>query len=85
VTLRDRLFGLLSRGEASPHDPDERVEIARVPLSQAPLLVEGLRSEGFDARFGETFNAISKMSTDARIDVRRADVEAATAALDRLR
>jgi hypothetical protein len=76
--LRHRLLGWLSRGEPPERDQDEFVEIAVVPLSQAPLLVGGLRDAGFDARLIETFNYIRSSLSDASIRVPRRDATAAT-------
>ena len=85
MSLRDRLLRLLSGGEAPERDPNEFVEIATVPLSQAPVLVNGLVNAGFDARLVETFNYPRSSLGDARILVARREAAAATEALDLLR
>jgi hypothetical protein len=76
---------LLSRGEPPERDPDELVEIATVPLSQAPVLINGLRDAGFDAHLLEVFNYPKAPLSDASIRVPRRDAAAASEELDRLR
>jgi hypothetical protein len=83
--LRHRLLGWLSRGDPPERDQDEFVEIAVVPLSQAPLLVGGLRDVGFDAQLIETFNYVRASLSDASIRVPRRDATAASEVLDQLR
>ena len=83
--LRQRVRRLLDRGEPADADPSELIEIAVVPLWQAPTLVTGLREVGFDASFAETFNVVTNTLADARILVARRDAPAASEALDQIR
>jgi hypothetical protein len=85
MSLRERLLHLLSRGEPPERDPTEFVEIATVPLSQAPVLVNGLRDAGFDAQLLERYSYVKASLSDASIRVARRDAVAASDALDRLR
>jgi hypothetical protein len=85
MSLRQRLLDLLSRGDPPERDPDEFVEIALVPLSQAPVLVNGLRDAGFDTQLLERYSYVNATLSDASIRVARRDAAAATEALDRLR
>jgi hypothetical protein len=83
--LKDRIVLLLGGDQPAEGDPDEPVAVAEVALSEAPVLVAGLRDRGIGAQYAETFNILTAMLTNARIFVRRADARAATEALERLR
>ena len=84
--LRERLLDLLNRGgsDEPDRDPGEFIEIAIVPLSQAPVLVAGLEEAGIAARFVERWSVITKTLVDAGVYVARSDAAAAKRVLEGL-
>lgn len=73
MSLRDTLMRWLDRGHVHV-DPDEWVEVAVVPLSQGPLLVEQLRAAGIDATGADTFNVVTQVPSDFQVLVQRRDL-----------
>ena len=80
MSIRQRLFKLLDRGDVAA-DPDERIEVALVPIGAGPMTVATLRDEGFDATGSESFNIVTDVLSDYRILVPRRQAERATARL----
>jgi hypothetical protein len=66
VGLRDRLLGLLNRGEPVG-DPLELVEVARVQVHLGPLLVESMCDDGIEAVWWPAYNVLTRTLSDARI------------------
>ncbi len=60
---------------------DELCELVTVPSFEGPLLVADLEQHGIRAIGQEAFNVATRVASDARILVRRADLEAAQAVL----
>lgn len=75
--LRDGLFKLLARGDATEPDPDEWCELVTVPQFEAPLLAERLDASGIEATQREAFDLVTKSLGDMTFWVRRSDLAAA--------
>jgi len=83
--LGRRFLRALGATEGEAADPRALVDAAVVPLSQGPMLVAGLQARGISAVGVESFNVITDTRSQMRIMVVRADLAAATAALEVLR
>ena len=83
--LGRRLLRVLGAEEDTPADPDALVDAVVVPLPEGPVLVAGLQDRGIHAVGLESFNVITDTRSQMRVMVRRADLAAATEALERLR
>jgi hypothetical protein len=81
--LRERFLRLLHTGAPVDHDPDALVEAADVPLTQGPLLLSRLESEGIDATGIESFDIVTNIRSRMRIMVRHADLAAAREIIER--
>lgn len=75
--LRERLWKLLARGGGGELDPDELVELVRVPEYEAPLMQVSLSANGIDSILEEVFDLVTSMAPSSRVLVRRADLAAA--------
>jgi hypothetical protein len=84
VGLRTLLLDMLARGEPAERDPDEIVEVADVPLHNGPIIVASLTESGIEATGVESYDIRSSVTTRMRIMVRRSDVAAASALIDKL-
>jgi hypothetical protein len=72
--LRQRILRFLHAGTPVDHDPDALVEVADVPLTQGPMLLSRLESEGIDATGIESFDIVTNTRSRMRIMVRHADL-----------
>ena len=79
--LRDAFVRMLSTRPDEPVDEDEPVELMTVPLFDGPLVVAELDDAGISASAVDAFSVVTQVASDARIMVRRGDIEAAQAAL----
>ena len=79
--VRDAFVGILSMGSAGPVNEDQPVELVVVPLFDGQLVVAELRNSGIEATAIESFDLVTKNASDARIMVRRGDLEAAHAVI----
>lgn len=68
-------------GSAGQVDEDELVELVLVPLFDGQLVVAELRNSAIEATAIESFNLVTNNASDARIMVRRGDLEAAHAVI----
>lgn len=82
--LGRRFLRLLGGSEQVPADPLAVVGAAVVHLSQGPMLVAGLQDRGIHAVGVESFSVVTDTRSLMRIMVRRADLAAATEALEAL-
>ena len=72
--LRAGLWKLLARGDAGELDPEERVELIRVPQHEAPLLQANLAAHGIHATLQDVFDFVTSMESSSLVLVRRADL-----------
>jgi hypothetical protein len=72
-----------SPGPARVGDDDEPTGLVTVPLFDGPLLVADLRAHGIEATAVESSNPATRVASDARIFVRRGDLESAQAIVAR--
>ncbi len=79
--LRAAFVRMLSREAEDPVDPDELVELVTVPHFEGQLVVAEMRVNGIDAIATDELNMVTRTATDARISVRRADLDAARSVL----
>ena len=82
VSLGTRLVRIL-RGTPTSGDPDEFVELLTVSSGSAPLLLRGLATLDIDAQGQPTYNVVTRTLADNRVLVRRRDMAAALAALEK--
>lgn len=75
--LRASLWKLLARGGGGKPDPDEMVELVRVPEYEAPVMQASLSAHDIDSSLEEVFDLITSMAPSSRVLVRRADLPAA--------
>jgi hypothetical protein len=76
--------GLLARGQVPPPDPDAIVELGTFAFSDGPMIVAALRSDGVGATSVEAFDPVTGLAR-MRIMVRRSDLPAARATVERFR
>jgi hypothetical protein len=79
VGLWDAIVRNLSSGSERSVNNDEQVELMTVPLFDGPLVVAELRNSGIDAQAIDSFNIVTEIASNARILVRRGDLDAARA------
>ena len=77
VGLIDRFVKLLDRGTPPVRDPTEMVDVITASLFDATLIVERLRSHGIEAQSIEAINLVTRMVTDARVQVPRSQFDEA--------
>jgi hypothetical protein len=77
VGLRSWFLGMLTRGTPPPLDPNELVEFATLPLFEATLLTEKLRSHGLDASCAESFNVATSTTANGRVLLPRGQLDEA--------
>ncbi|MEY2454770.1 MAG: hypothetical protein QOD92_4344 [Acidimicrobiaceae bacterium] len=80
--LRQVLFNLLNRGTPQDADPEATIEIADVPLSQGPLLVQALETNGIAASGVESYDLATGVRTRMRIMIRQGAAQEARAIVD---
>ena len=80
--LRQMLFDLLNRGAPPDTDPNALIEIADVPLSRGPMLVQALETNGIAASGIESYDLVTGVRTRMRIMARQCDAEAARTIVD---
>jgi hypothetical protein len=80
VGLWDAIVRTLSGSERSINE-DEQVELVTVPLFEGPIVVSELQASGIEAYAIDSMNVLTKLASNARIMVRRGDVEVARAVL----
>jgi hypothetical protein len=80
--LRRWFFDMLMRGTPPAHDPTELVEVATLPLFDATLLTETLRTHGVGASCLETVSVVTRSITHGRIMVPRAQFDEARKLVD---
>lgn len=77
MALRGMFRRMLERGEAPEADPLEMAELVTVNAFEAPMIAEMLDEAGIDATVTDAFDLVTQSLTQARIDVRRGDLDAA--------
>ncbi|MEO5842803.1 MAG: hypothetical protein ABIQ73_22350 [Acidimicrobiales bacterium] len=75
--LRRLFWGVLTRGTPPALDPDEFVEFVTLPLFDATLLTEKLRSHGLDASCTEAYNIATRTLANGRILLPRRQLDEA--------
>ena len=71
------------RSRVAPRDDGELVDLATVPLWLSEILRTALRDEGIEAATNPSFDVVIDGLTNARIWVRRSDLEHARQVLAR--
>ena len=71
------------RSPAPPPDEDELVDLVTVPLWQSEILRTVLQDDGIESRTNPSFDVVIDGLTNARIWVRRRDLEKARQTLAR--
>lgn len=75
--LRASLWKLLARGGGGKPDPEELVELVRVPEYEAPVMQASLSAHGIESTLEEVFDLVTSMAPSSRVLVRRADLATA--------
>ena len=68
---------MLTRGTPPTLDPTEIVEYTTLPLFEATLLTENLRSHGLEASCDEAFNIATRTSANGRVLLPRGQLDEA--------
>ena len=68
------MWKLLGGGDAGELDPEELVELIRVPQHEAPLLRANLAAHGIHASLQEVIDFVTSMESSSLVLVRRADL-----------
>ena len=74
--ILQKFYALISKGP--PADPNQPVELIVVSSPSGPMTLATLREHGFTATGHETYNVLSRTTTNFRILVPRHEVERAS-------